>query len=461
MKSSSSYLKHVDLDFAPDPEAHVIASYQAKRSDKSRLEGLAFLGSVAAESSTGTWIDVATSTQAANRVAGKVFSFAPETGLAQIAYPLALFEPGNVSQLLTVVAGNAFGLADLERLKLMDVRLPQAYVRGYRGPKFGLEGIQQKLGITTPRPIIGAIIKPKCGLSAEEHAAVCHDAWVGMSDEAGVDGVDMVKDDEALASQPAFGSDFYRRVDVVLGRMKAAQDKTGRKKIYVPNVTSSNVFESIRRAEYVRERGGDAVMIDYVISGCALLHTLREQDLGLVIHGHRTLFAALHRAGDFGVDYMVWAKLFRMIGGDQVHTGTPALGVMSASSPAVQSVCSAVRDDLFAPSDPRSGHLEQPFSGVRPVAPICGAGLDPLTTEPLARALGPSVIIFAGGGVHGHPGGTRAGAASMRESVNALSNGMSLAAWAEQRRAPWLDEAVRFFSRFDKQSPNAQAREAM
>jgi ribulose-bisphosphate carboxylase large chain len=458
MKTSNTYLKYVHIGDRPDFKSNVIASYLVEKSADSKLEDLAFLGSIAAESSTGTWIEVSGSQGQSGAVSGRVYEYDEGTGIVKIAYPLGLFEPGNVSQLMTVVAGNAFGLADLSRLKLLDVSLPPALVEALPGPALGVDGIYRTLQITEPRPIVGAIMKPKCGLSAREHAEICYQAWTGLAESGGEHGVDMVKDDEALTHQPSFGSDFYVRMSLTMERLKKSEDVTGHRKVYVPNVTHSNVFESIRRAEYVKRLGGTAVMVDFVIGGCTLLQSLRDQNLGLVIHGHRTLFAAMHRGADFGVNYMVWAKLFRLIGGDQVHIGTPGLGVMSASRAAVKDLANAMWADKFTPTSGQLGALPQDFRSRKSVAPICGAGLDPLTTAPIAEQLGSKVIVFAGGGVHGHPEGTAAGAASLRESVLAYLSGHTMLDWAAARDRRYLHRAVEFFNHFDKQSPNDGAK---
>jgi ribulose-bisphosphate carboxylase large chain len=428
-------------------------------SPDSKLEGLAFLGGVAAESSTGTWIDVQTDGGQAAPVSGKVFAYDAETGLAKMAYPLELFEPGNVSQLMTVVAGNAFGLADVSALKLLDIQLPKALVDAFDGPAVGVDGIYSKLGQSRGVPIVGAIVKPKCGLSAVEHAAICYQAWTGMAAYGGEHGVDMVKDDEALSHQIGFQSGFYDRVQRTMRELKRAEDITGKKKIYVPNVTHSSVTESLRRAAFVKEMQGDAVMVDYVMGGCVLLHSLRQANLGLIIHGHRTLFAAMHRPGDFGIDYMVWAKLFRMIGGDQVHIGTPGVGVMKTSTSKVAAVYRAMTEAEYRASETQPEALSQDFFGKKAALPICGAGLDPLTTQRIAESLGAECLIFAGGGVHGHPSGTAAGAAALRESVVAFGAKHTMEDWAMMRHKPYLTEAVEFFGTFDKQSPNDSAKE--
>lgn len=454
MKSSHSYNRYVDLSYKANFQKEVIAKYHVKKSHHSKLEGFAFLGAIAAESSTGTWVEVKTDKKASVAVSGKVFYYDPEDHICLIAYPSELFEPGNVSQLLTVIAGNAFGLADVSELKLLDVSIPPSLVEAFAGPALGTTGIYDLLGKPASAPIVGAIIKPKCGLIAQDHASICFDAWSGMAGQGGSHGVDMVKDDEALTHQVAFGSAFYERFNLTMDALRRAEDLTGKKKVYVPNITHSDVFESLRRAQYVKDHGGDAVMIDYVIGGCSLLHTIRNANLGLIIHGHRTLFAALHRPADFGVDYMVFAKLFRIIGGDQMHTGTPAVGVMKADQRAVKRIVQAMRADVYDDPD----QLPQDFCGRKAVAPICGAGLDPLTTKAIADTLGPELIIFAGGGCHGHPDGTAAGGAALQESASAYEDGIDLVDWANSRNRDYLSNAVRFFGSFDKQSPNDSAR---
>ncbi len=457
MKSSNSYNRYVDLDFEPNLATHLIGQYYVRKNEDSTLEGLAFLGSIAAESSTGTWIEVNYKSKNQINVSGTVYSYDPLNHIAKIAYPIELFEPGNVSQLLTVFAGNAFGLADVSALKLLDIYLPPTYLKSFRGPKFGIQGIYSRLNKAETSPVIGAIMKPKCGLTSDEFAKIAYDAWVGMHSTSGIDGVDMIKDDEALASQKSFNSDYYDRVKKTIIAQKRAEDLTGKKKIYIPNITHSDALESIRRAEFVQKMGGDAVMIDFVMSGCSLLNTIRNQDFNLIIHGHRTLFAALQRSSEFGIDYKVWAKLYRMIGGDQIHTGTPGLGVMSATKSYVEQICSIVRDDRTNEGLTMDWRSEN----IKGCLPICGAGLDPLSLRPLVESLGSQVALFAGGGTHGHPYGVGAGAASLRTAVNAIDRKISVMSFASSLGFEWLTEGLQFFSVFDKQSPNTNARSNM
>ena len=67
-------------------------------------------------------------------------AFEIEGNYVKIAYPLALWEEGNASQLLSGIAGNVFGMKALKNLRLIDASLPAGYLRHFKGPHFGMEG---------------------------------------------------------------------------------------------------------------------------------------------------------------------------------------------------------------------------------------------------------------------------------------------------------------------------------
>ena len=51
------------------------------------------------------------------------------------------------------------------------------------------------------------------------------------------------------------------------------------------------------------------------------------------------------------------------------------------------------------------------------VFPVASGGLHPKSVPKLVKRMGKDIIIQAGGGIHGHPGGTIAGAKAMRAAV--------------------------------------------
>ncbi len=396
-----------DLDFSQ----HLVAIFRVKASVDLKIAAEA----IAAESSVGTWTHLSTMTPAKfNFLSAKVIAIDKKSGLIKIAYPVDLWEPDNLAQLLSGIAGNVFGLKELDSLWIEDIIFPEKYVRYYEGPAFGVNGIRDYLKIYD-RPILGTIIKPKLGLTAKEHAQAAYEAWLN--------GVDLVKDDENLTSQPF--NNFYDRVSYVLELKKQAEAKTGEKKIYAANITAQP-DEMLRRAQQVMEHGGGCVMLDILTTGLSMLEYLRKQDYNLIIHGHRAMHAALTRGHDFGMNMSIIAKLARLAGVDELHIGT-VVGKMEGSR---QEVMQANKE------------LMKPWYGLKRVMHVASGGLHPGLVEKMVSIIGKNVIINMGGGIHGHPGGTAAGAKAARQAIDLVSRGQSLKEVLKTGKYPQLNKAI-------------------
>lgn len=393
------YSQYVDLSYRPKP-SDLLANVKVSPTNRESI------GAVAAESSIGTWTGLTTMKQGIiNRLQARVYGIKGKH--AKIAYPLYAFEKGNVPQILSSIAGNVFGMKAIDTLRLEDVRFPRELIKAYKGPAFGIPGIRGLLK-ARDRPLVGTIIKPKMGLSAKEHARVAHDAWYG--------GLDIVKDDENLTSQGF--NPFRERIVRTLRARDRAERETGEKKIYMANITAET-DEMIRRAEFVKAHGGEYIMVDIITCGFSALQTLRKQNLGLVLHAHRAMHAALTRNKEHGIEMMVIAKLMRLIGLDQLHIGT-VVGKMAETKEEV------LRSQEALTKEKSKTDFVQDWHGLRPVFPVCSGGLSPLNVPALLGILGKDIIIQAGGGVHGHPDGTVAGATAMRQAVDAAMEGVSL-----------------------------------
>ena len=280
-------------------------------------------GGVAAESSVGTWTELTTIKPYVEKLAATVFKI--DGNRIRIAYPIELFENANMPNILSSVAGNVFGLRALNNLRLTDINLPKELVQSFKGPKYGITGVRNLLGVKD-RPLVGTIIKPKLGLKTNDHAKVAYDAWAG--------GCDVVKDDENLSSQRF--NPFNDRVVKTLEMRDRAEEETGEKKVYMINITSETE-EMLKRAQFVKDHGGRYLMIDILTCGFSALQTLREQNFGLVIHAHRAGHAAFTKNPRHGISMKVIAKVSRIIGVDQLHVGT-VVGKMSETKEEVSDI---------------------------------------------------------------------------------------------------------------------------
>ncbi len=377
---------------------------------------------IAAESSIGTWTDLSTLDVATrDRLQARVFKINEKSGTALIAYPIDLFELGSMPEVLSSVAGNIFGMKAVKNLRLLDISFPPKMVKSFKGPKFGIPGIRKLLGVRN-RPLVGTIIKPKVGLGYKDHARVAYEAWAG--------GMDVVKDDENLTSQVF--NPFDRRIPETLRMLERAEKETGEKKVYMANVTAET-SEMLRRARLIRDNGGTYAMVDILTCGFSSLQTLRDADLSLVIHAHRAGHAMLTRNPKHGMTMLSLAKTMRLIGMDQLHIGT-IVGKMEGGEKEVEEIADAMRLPSMTASKPGKGvfALDQDWCGMMPVFPVCSGGLHPGHVPAIMGYLGNDVIIQAGGGCHGHPCGTKAGAAAMRQAVDAALEGVALEEYSKK-----------------------------
>ena len=416
-----AYEGYVRLEAKVDPEEYIIARFYLESENVIRA-----LNAIAGESSIGTWTEVKTYKPEIKRLGAIVYTYEKlneMSAVADVAYPLNLFEPKNVPQLLSDVAGNIFGMKEVKKLRLIDIRFPEDYLKEFKGPRFGVDGIRKLIGTeTSRRPHIGTIVKPKVGLGPKEFARVAYEAWIG--------GVDFVKDDENLTSQKF--CPFEDRVIYTLEAMDKAKEATGENKMYSPNITAP-YDEMIRRAEFVKDHGGNIVMIDVITVGFSALQAFMNEDIGLPVHAHRAMHAAFTRNKKHGISMLVLAKILRLIGVDQLHIGA-IVGKMEAEASEVILIRRSLQEDLDRSDDT----LGQRWHHIRPVFAVASGGLHPGSIPAVIKYLGKDIVIQAGGGVHGHPKGTRAGAKAMRDALEASLKGIPL----EEYPSEELQEAI-------------------
>ncbi|HLE05749.1 MAG TPA: type III ribulose-bisphosphate carboxylase [Candidatus Nanoarchaeia archaeon] len=368
---------------------------------------------VASESSNGTWtgLDVPSHIP---KISAKCFKISRD--YAWIAYPEELFELGSIPQVVSSIMGNIFGMKAVDGLRLEDVTWPKSIVNSFRGPKYGIKGVRKLLNIKD-RPLLATVPKPKVGYYPDEHAKVGYNAWAG--------GVDLLKDDENLTNQSF--NPFEKRLDKSMAMMHKAEKETGEKKGYLINVTAET-NEMIRRARLAKKAGNDFVMIDILTAGWSGLQTLREETekLGLAIHAHRAFHSTFDRNPRHGITMRVIIEMARLIGVDSIHIG--GLGKLVGGK-------TEVSDNYIKASmnsnDAIESVLAQDWHDINPCISCCSGGLHPGIIERLTDLLGSDLILQAGGGIHGHPGGTHSGAIAFRQAFDAIKEGISVKTYAK------------------------------
>ena len=356
-----------------------------------------------------TWTDVR---GADNPLAARVIR--AEGDLVEIGFPVELFEPGNIPQYLSVIAGNLFGLGSLKKVRLLDVDFPESLVRAHRGPMFGIEDARKILDVFD-RPLVGTIVKPKVGLDPAGTAEVAAAAVRG--------GLDLVKDDETLTNQSF--CPMVERVEAVMSALDRAEKDTGKKAFYAVNVTTG-ADQILERAEKAVDHGANMVMVDVLTAGFSALEVL-SRNVKVPVHVHRTMHGAMTRDKGHGISMVVIAKLVRMAGGTNLHTGS-YLGKMARE---------IEENDLCRDA------LRNEWHGLKRVFPVASGGIYPATVHANLDGYGIDCIVQAGGGVHGHPGGTTAGARAMVQAAEAWMKRVPLSEYAEDHKE--LETALKFW----------------
>lgn len=408
------YNEFVDFNYTPAKDDLICLYYFEPAKGITEKEAI---GRIASESSAGTWTTLHDLPPRVEKIKARAFELNGK--YVKIAYPIDLWEPGNAPQLLSGIAGNIFGMKALRNLRLIDASFPRQYIKSFKGPGQGIEGIRSLLKIKE-RPITGAVPKPKIGFSAAEHADVAYETWMG--------GFDLVKDDENLTSTS------FNRFEDRLMRMAKLRDKaekeTGEEKDALLNITGETK-EMIRKAKLLHDSGWRFAMIDVVTCGTASVQTMRDEcgDLGLAIHAHRAMHAAFDRNPRHGLSMYFLAKLMRLIGVDEIHSGT-AIGKLVGSKKEVTQIARALRDYKIEDGD----MLSQDWGSIKPALPVSSGGLHPGLIPSVMSILGNDCTLLVSGGIHGHPEGTRAGAKAVMQAIEASMDGTDLNEFAIQNK---------------------------
>ncbi|HET9097017.1 MAG TPA: form I ribulose bisphosphate carboxylase large subunit [Candidatus Baltobacteraceae bacterium] len=369
---------------------------------------------VAGESSTATWTVVWTDRLSAyEHYQARCYRVDPVPGsdqyIAYIAYDIDLFEEGSIANLTSSIIGNVFGFKALKSLRLEDMRIPELYVKTFQGPAHGIVMEREYLN-KYGRPLLGATVKPKLGLSARNYGRVVFEALQG--------GLDFTKDDENINSQP-----FMRWRDRFLFAMEGvqrAQCQTGEVKGHYMNVTAATMEDMYERAEFAKEIGSVIVMIDLTVGYTAMQSMAKwARKNGVILHLHRAGHGTYTRQKTHGVSFRVISKWVRLIGVDHVHAGT-VVGKLEGDPNMVRGYYDTLRENFVETNLLHGIYFDQKWAQLPGVMPVASGGIHAGQMHQLLHHLGEDVILQFGGGTIGHPMGIGPGATANRVAVEAM-----------------------------------------
>jgi ribulose-bisphosphate carboxylase large chain len=308
-----------------------------------------------------------------DHVFGRIDSFTPvdaDSFRAVISYAVEIVA-GELTQFLNVVFGNS---SIKPGIRVEHLELSQSLLRCFKGPRFGREGMRGLLNVPK-RPLLSTALKPM-GLSSKELADLAYQFALG--------GMDIIKDDHGLTNQCC--SPFEERVGLCADAVQRANRETGRRSIYVANITAPH-SEVMKRARTAKGVGAGGLMVAPGIIGLDLMRELAEDDsIALPIFTHPALQGSFVTSRNGMSHGVIFGQLARLGGADA--TIFPNFGGRFSFS---REEC---RDIVHGASVPM-GHLKSIF-------PAPGGGMSLDRVPEMLETYGQDLIFLIGGGLFRH-----------------------------------------------------------
>ncbi len=275
-----------------------------------------------------------------------------------------------LTQLINVLFGN---ISLRPGIRLVDFELPDSMSADFAGPRFGVAGLRKLTGAGA-RPLLCTALKPM-GLSPKELSDMAYQFALG--------GVDMIKDDHGLADQDF--CPFDERVKLCAEAVNHANEKTGGRCLYFPNVTAS-ATQTIKRAAYAAQCGAGGVVISPGLAGLDFIKQIADDDaFNLPILGHPAFQGSFTNSENEGIAHgVMFGLLNRLAGADACIF--PSYGGRFSFT---KNECRQIADAAV-----------KPFCKMKPMHIAPAGGMTVERVSELIDFYGRDVILLIGGDLH-------------------------------------------------------------
>ena len=308
-----------------------------------------------------------------DHVFGQIESFVPhEDGSYRAVISYADEISGyELPQLVNVLFGN---ISMKPGIRLVQLDLSEALLTRFKGPRFGVAGLRETLGVFF-RPLLATATKPM-GLTAAQLAVMAHQLALG--------GMDIIKDDHGLADQSF--APFKERVLRTLEAVNDANVKSGGHTIYMPNVTGP--FETmLERIHFAKEAGAGGLMLIPGHCGLDFMRRVADDDsIALPIMSHPAFIGSYVLNPQSGVNHRVMhGELLRLAGAD-----------MSVFPNYIGRFASYSREDCAG----IALGCTTPMGRIQPILASPGGGIAPEAFADMLTVYGPNVAFLMSSNLH-------------------------------------------------------------
>jgi ribulose 1,5-bisphosphate carboxylase large subunit-like protein len=399
-----------------DPKDAVIATYYLE-TDEDLTKVAEKMGW---EETIGGQLDFDEMSELLNSCVGRLHSveeFEKGKGIVKILLPIKNMDYKNAPFAhiwMFIAGGPAFELTSYKKIRLLDIQPPPELMKYFPGPLLGIKGFRKYLGVDDDTLLLGAIVKPCCGLTEEEVAEFIY--------ESAMAGVHLIKDDEKMNNVEY--CQLAKRTKLVHEKLNQVKETTGMKPLYVTNVTT-RPDKILDNARIARDNGAEGLMLNMFAAGFDSIAILREApDINLPIYIHSGTRSALGRVEGQGIELNVIAKFARYLGGDFFRTGIYG------------GYCVGTQEQF----DTANRSLQESIPGIMDTIPTLSGGLRAGHMPMNIKLSGLDVVYMAGSSYAGHPMGTKAGVKAFVQAAEAYHQGIQIEKYAESH--PELKAAI-------------------
>jgi len=288
---------------------------------------------------------------------------------AEISFPVES-TARELLQLMNVVFGN---ISIKPGIRVERMSLPGALLRSFRGPRFGREGLRSRTKVSR-RPLLCTALKPM-GLAAAQLADQARQFALG--------GIDLIKDDHGLTDQPY--ATFSERVARCCEAVAEANARTGRRCVYVPNVTGRS-DHLLARVDEARRRGAGALLVSPFLTGLDAMRQLADDEgVALPILAHPAFGGSFVTCATTGIAHgVLYGQLMRLAGAD------------ASIYPNFGGRFSFTREECEAIATATA----EPMGTIAPIFPAPGGGMTVDRVPDMLEVYGREFILLMGAGLH-------------------------------------------------------------
>jgi S-methyl-5-thioribulose 1-phosphate isomerase len=309
-----------------------------------------------------------------DEVVGRVLEISPleekdNTYLVVIGYASDI-TAYQIPQFLNLFFGN---ISLKNYIRIVNVILPDQFLKQFAGPNFGISGIRKILGIYN-RPLAATALKPM-GSTPE--------ALASMAEAFALGGGDIIKDDHGLTDHP-FCS-FEKRVRLCQEAVERANMKTGRQTLYFPNVLGS-AKQCEQQVEFAIKEGVRGVLISPFLVGADMLRYLSAQ-YKILFMAHPAFTGTHFHDPQHGIaPAVLLGTLFRLMGAD-ISVFPNSGGRFGFSIEECLGIGEA---------------LQKSFGSMKPAFPAPAGGMQLNSIKIMAKQYGAEAIYIIGGALLQH-----------------------------------------------------------